>query len=282
MLVFNYRAGVTSVRFSWLLTTAVRPERDSAGNLLVFVAMLYVATERVSWLIIGGLLTAVGVYFIVQIMPHIQARFAIWLDPLSPELYAAQHGSYQIVQGWFGMASGGLFGTGLGRGYPANASQANSDMIIASFGEEVGLFGLLAMFAVYLVFTTRAEDSHRSARRLRKLARASAWPSASSASSSPAASQASFYDRPRHSLCSRRFGNAHQLDYRRPPLAHVQRRAQPYIPHRLRYPPSISMTTIAGLPDSSDTAESAENCDSSDDTAEVDDGPEASSIAIVT
>lgn len=144
----------------WAASMAVLVlERDFGTAILffgLFVAILYVATERVSWLIIGGLLTAVGVFFIVQVMPHIQARFAIWLDPLSTELYNAQHGSYQIVQGWFGMASGGLLGTGLGNGYPANASQANSDMIIASFGEEIGLIGLIAMLAVYLVFTTRA------------------------------------------------------------------------------------------------------------------------------
>ncbi|MDP9806327.1 cell division protein FtsW (lipid II flippase) [Trueperella bonasi] len=144
----------------WAASMAVLVlERDFGTAILffgLFVAMLYVATERVSWLIIGGLLTAVGVYFIVQVMPHIQARFAIWLDPLSPELYDAQHGSYQIVQGWFGMASGGLFGTGLGHGYPAIASQSNSDMIIASFGEEIGLIGLLAMLSAYLVFITRA------------------------------------------------------------------------------------------------------------------------------
>ncbi len=134
-------------------------ERDFGTAVLffgLFVAMLYVATERVSWLVIGGILSAVGVYFVVQVMPHIQARFAIWLDPLSPELYNAKHGSYQIVQGWFGMASGGLFGTGFGRGYPANASQSNSDMIIASFGEEIGLVGLLAMLSVYLLFVARA------------------------------------------------------------------------------------------------------------------------------
>ncbi|QOR45681.1 FtsW/RodA/SpoVE family cell cycle protein [Trueperella pecoris] len=134
-------------------------EKDFGTALLffgLFVAMLYVATERVSWLIIGGLLTAVGVYFLVQVMPHIQARFDIWLHALDQDVYQAQYGSWQIVQGWFGMASGGLFGTGLGQGYPGNTFAANSDLIVASFGEEIGLIGLLAIFTVYLLLVSRA------------------------------------------------------------------------------------------------------------------------------
>lgn len=134
-------------------------EKDFGTALLffgLFVAMLYVATERVSWLIIGGILTAIGVYFLVQIMPHIQARFDIWLHALDPEVYSARYGSWQIVQGWFGMASGGLLGTGLGQGYPGNTFAANSDLIVASFGEELGLVGLLAIFSIYLLLVQRA------------------------------------------------------------------------------------------------------------------------------
>ncbi|MCM3906955.1 MULTISPECIES: FtsW/RodA/SpoVE family cell cycle protein [Trueperella] len=134
-------------------------EKDFGTALLffgLFVAMLYVATERVSWIVIGGILTTIGVYFLVQIMPHIQARFDIWLHALDPEVYNAKYGSWQIVQGWFGMASGGLLGTGLGRGYPGNTFAANSDLIVASFGEELGLMGLLAIFSIYLLLVQRA------------------------------------------------------------------------------------------------------------------------------
>lgn len=134
-------------------------ERDFGTAILffgLFVAMLYVATERTSWIIIGGLLTAVGVYFIVQLVPHIQARINIWLNALDTDVYDAQYGSYQLVQGWFGMASGGLFGTGFGEGSPGNAYAANSDFIIASLGEELGLVGLMAILSLYLMLISRA------------------------------------------------------------------------------------------------------------------------------
>ncbi|AZR02600.1 FtsW/RodA/SpoVE family cell cycle protein [Trueperella pyogenes] len=134
-------------------------EKDFGTALLffgLFVAMLWVATERVSWLIIGGILTTAGVYVLVQLMPHIQARFHIWLHALDPDVYSAKYGSGQIVQGWFGMASGGLLGTGLGRGYSGNTFAANSDLIIASFGEEIGLIGLLAIYCIYLLLVQRA------------------------------------------------------------------------------------------------------------------------------
>ncbi|WP_216386923.1 FtsW/RodA/SpoVE family cell cycle protein [Arcanobacterium phocae] len=148
------------ILIAWLTCMGILAlERDFGTALLffgLFVAMLYVATERTSWIIIGGLLSSLGVYVIVQLMPHIQARFTIWLHALDNDVYNAEYGSYQLVQGWFGMASGGLFGTGLGEGSPANSFAANSDFIIASLGEELGLVGLLGILSLYVVIVTRA------------------------------------------------------------------------------------------------------------------------------
>ncbi|MFY9262655.1 MAG: FtsW/RodA/SpoVE family cell cycle protein [Actinomycetaceae bacterium] len=145
---------------AWLAGMAILAlERDFGTAILffgLFVAMLYVATERLSWIIIGALMSAAGVWAIVQMMPHIQARFTVWLHAMDPEVYDAPYGSYQLVQGWFGMASGGLFGTGFGQGSPANSYASNSDFIIASFGEELGLVGVLGILSIYLIIVGRA------------------------------------------------------------------------------------------------------------------------------
>lgn len=133
-------------------------ERDFGTALLffgLFVAMLYVATERISWLIIGGILSVAGIAAIATSVPHIQARFTVWLHALDQDVYSAQYGSYQLVQGMFGMASGGLFGTGLGQGYPTNSFAADSDFIYASFAEELGLTGAMAILCLYLVIVMR-------------------------------------------------------------------------------------------------------------------------------
>ena len=107
---------VMPILLAWGLSMGVLAlEKDFGTALLffgLFVALLYVATERVSWLVIGGTLAAVGIFAIVQMVPHIQARFVVWQHALDPDVYDAQYGSYQLVQGLFGMASGGLFGTG--------------------------------------------------------------------------------------------------------------------------------------------------------------------------
>lgn len=145
---------------AWLASFAVLAlERDFGTALLffgLFVAMLYVATDRVSWLIIGAILSVIGISTIVKAMPHIQARFNAWLNAFDPEVYNAAYGSYQVVQGIFGMASGGLFGTGWGKGYPNLSFAANSDLIIASFGEEIGLTGLMALLMIYFLIVMRA------------------------------------------------------------------------------------------------------------------------------
>lgn len=145
---------------AWLAGLAILAfEKDFGTALLffgLFVAMLYLATERISWIVIGGLLSSIGVWFIIQIMPHIQARITVWLHAFDQQVYDSPYGSYQLVQGWFGLASGGLLGTGWGKGYPTMSFASNSDFIIASLGEELGLVGLIAILCLYLLFIFRA------------------------------------------------------------------------------------------------------------------------------
>lgn len=147
------------ILLAWVISMGVLAVEKDFGTALLFfglfVALLYVATERISWIVIAGVLSAIGIFGIVQTVPHIQARFAVWLHALDPEVYDAQYGSYQLVQGLFGMASGGLMGTGLGAGYPSKAFAANSDFIIASFAEEIGLAGLLAVLSIYVIVVMR-------------------------------------------------------------------------------------------------------------------------------
>ncbi len=133
-------------------------QRDLGTALLffaLFVAMLYVATERLSWILIGLLLFGGGAALAASAFGHVAARFDVWLNALDPEVYSRAAGSYQVVQGLFGLASGGLMGTGWGQGRPDIVPYANSDFIIASLGEELGLTGLLAILLMYLVLVQR-------------------------------------------------------------------------------------------------------------------------------
>jgi cell division protein FtsW (lipid II flippase) len=133
-------------------------QRDLGASLLffgLFVAMLYVATQRVSWVVVGLALFAVGAVAAGTIFAHVAARYDAWLHALNPSVYNSGR-SYQLVQGLFGMASGGLFGTGLGNGSPGLGPFAESDFIMASLGEELGLTGLMAVLALYLVMVQRA------------------------------------------------------------------------------------------------------------------------------
>ena len=87
---------------------------------------------------------------------HVALRIDGWLNAFTDEVYGRQFGgSLQIVEGLFGMANGGLVGTGLGQGRPNLVPFANSDMIIASFGEELGLIGVFAIVLMYLLLFTR-------------------------------------------------------------------------------------------------------------------------------
>jgi cell division protein FtsW (lipid II flippase) len=133
-------------------------QRDLGSSILffgLFMAMIYVATSRVSWVIIGLLMIAVGGFVAFQLFPHVTARIDSWLNAFDPEVYNRIGGSHQIVQGLFGLASGALTGTGLGQGRPDLVTFANSDMIIAALGEELGLIGLTAIVMLYVLLVTR-------------------------------------------------------------------------------------------------------------------------------
>lgn len=122
----------------------------------IFISMIYVATSRVSWAILGIVLMFLGAMASSEIFPHIRLRIDGWLNAFDPEVFGRQYGgSYQIVQGLFGMANGGLIGTGMGQGRPDLVPFAHSDMIIAAFGEELGLVGLFAIVALYALLVTR-------------------------------------------------------------------------------------------------------------------------------
>ncbi|WP_374008859.1 FtsW/RodA/SpoVE family cell cycle protein [Leifsonia sp. LS-T14] len=144
----------------WLTSMAVIVfQRDLGTGLLIFglfLVMLYVATSRISWVILGLLLVVGGAVIASQVLPYVHDRFANWLTPFTPGRYGAElGGSYQLVQGLFGLAQGGLIGTGLGQGQPWITPISQSDYIIASLGEELGLAGLFAILALYIVFVSR-------------------------------------------------------------------------------------------------------------------------------
>ena len=129
-------------------------ERDLGTSLMyfgMFVAMLYVATERTSWIVIGLGLFAGAAVLAHALFSNLQLRVMIWSDPWP---YASDE-AYQLVQGLIGMGTGGLFGAGPGQGQPESVPYASSDFIIAGFGEELGLVGLAAMLLVYLVIVGR-------------------------------------------------------------------------------------------------------------------------------
>lgn len=134
-------------------------QRELGTSILLFglfVAMLYVATERLSWVIIGVLLSVGGVALVAMNVGYVEARFDVWLHALDPEVYSrSPGGSGQIVSGLFGMAGGGLFGTGWGEGYPTLTYSANADMIVASLAEELGLTGMVAILLLYLIMAQR-------------------------------------------------------------------------------------------------------------------------------
>jgi len=150
----------------WLLSLLVLVFEKDLGTALLyfglFVVTLYVATERVSWLIIGLVMFFGGVYLAYLLGASIGGPFAnfydratVWLDPFAAANYDRIGGSYQLVQGLLGLGTGGLFGTGPGAGSPGFVPEVRNDFIFAGMGEEIGLFGLSALLVCYLLIVER-------------------------------------------------------------------------------------------------------------------------------
>jgi cell division protein FtsW (lipid II flippase) len=146
----------------WLLSLLVLVFEKDLGTALLyfgmFVVILYVATERVSWLIIGLLLFFGGATLAYSLGASVGGPFAnfydrvqIWQDPFADPYDAG----YQPVQSLLGLGTGGLFGAGPGGGQPTKVPDVEDDFIFAGLGEEIGLFGLSAFLVMYLLIVER-------------------------------------------------------------------------------------------------------------------------------
>ena len=131
-------------------------EKDLGSSLLffgVFLALLYVATGRVSYVLVGLVLFMIGAFVAYHVFAHLRLRVTIWLNPWP--LYNAPAGSYQLVQGLFALATGGILGQGWNQGRPDLIPAASTDFIFDAFGEELGLLGVTAILLVYLLIVFR-------------------------------------------------------------------------------------------------------------------------------
>ncbi|WP_055491299.1 FtsW/RodA/SpoVE family cell cycle protein [Streptomyces sp. TP-A0356] len=148
----------------WILSLLVLVlERDLGTSLIffgVFVIMLYVATERTSWVAFGVGMFAVGAFVIGSLEPHVHGRVVAWLHPMDIYLPPAQRPaglvSDQAAQALFSFGSGGMLGTGLGQGHPELIGFAGrSDFILTTVGEELGLAGVTAVLLLYSLLAER-------------------------------------------------------------------------------------------------------------------------------
>ncbi|HSH22160.1 MAG TPA: FtsW/RodA/SpoVE family cell cycle protein, partial [Candidatus Caenarcaniphilales bacterium] len=134
-------------------------QRDLGAALLfflLFLSMVYVATQRAAYVIIGLLLFLAGSIVLYQLFPHVRVRVDIWLDPFADPLGSG----YQLVRALYAFGRGGVLGTGLGAGLPEVGSvpaipAIHTDFVFAALAEELGLLGALAILALYLVIAQR-------------------------------------------------------------------------------------------------------------------------------
>ncbi|MFG2573520.1 FtsW/RodA/SpoVE family cell cycle protein [Streptomyces sp. NPDC048481] len=157
----------------WLISILILVfETDLGTSLLffgMFVIMLYVATERTSWIVFGLLMSAAGAVGVASFESHVQQRVQAWLDPMR-EYKLSQSGapgihSEQAMQALWAFGSGGTLGTGWGQGHSELIRfAANSDFILATFGEELGLAGIMALLLLYGLIAERGVRTALAAR----------------------------------------------------------------------------------------------------------------------
>lgn len=140
---------------AWVISVGVMAfEKDLGTSLLLyasFLVVVYLATQRFSWVMIGLVLFAIGSVIAYFVFAHVRVRVQMWWDPFSDP----DGSGYQIVQSLFSFATGGIFGTGLGNGQPDTVPAASTDFIIAAFGEELGLVGLASILMLYTIVIVR-------------------------------------------------------------------------------------------------------------------------------
>ena len=149
----------------WGLAMGTLVVLSDTGSSIMFygglLAMLYVATNRLSFVVIGLIAAAIGFWYLGTHIPHIHARVETWLHPLNPVLYNRPLGSYQVANSMFAQAAGGLFGQGFGRAALTTLNGGpllpapQTDMIYAVITDELGLFGAVAVLITYLLFVYR-------------------------------------------------------------------------------------------------------------------------------
>lgn len=139
----------------WLLSMAIVVFEKDLGSALivyfVFLTMLYVASGKKFYLIVGLLAIAIGAVILFFFFSHVQVRVDTWLDPFADPTNTG----YQLVQSIFSMADGGLFGVGIGSGLADNIPIVESDFIFAAIAEETGLLGAAGLLLLYLCFAIR-------------------------------------------------------------------------------------------------------------------------------
>lgn len=139
----------------WLLSMAIVVFEKDLGSALivyfVFLTMLYVASGKKFYLIVGLLTIAIGAVILFFFFSHVQVRVDTWLDPFADPTNTG----YQLVQSIFSMADGGLFGVGIGSGLADSIPIVESDFIFAAIAEETGLLGAAGLLLLYLCFAIR-------------------------------------------------------------------------------------------------------------------------------
>ncbi len=155
---FRYLAPLLTI---WALSMALMIFVKDLGTSLLFfgalLALLYVATGRLFYVLVGLVLFLAGATVLYFIFPHVQARIDVWLHPWRDP----SGKGYQIVQSLFALAAGGLFGRGLGQGYlkfPSGKTiipNLETDFIFSAIGEELGLVGAFGVILLYMIFVHR-------------------------------------------------------------------------------------------------------------------------------